>query len=167
MHRYLVALGSNQRHPRHGAPSAILWAALDEVGRRNCTIDAISPTIRSRPIGPSQRVYCNGAAVISTDLEPRALLDELQTVEALFGRRRQGQRWRSRTLDLDIVLWSGGCWGDGHLTIPHPEFRSRDFVLGPTAHIAGGWRDPITGLTLRQLNHRLAKGLTRPPPPPR
>ncbi|WP_370073224.1 2-amino-4-hydroxy-6-hydroxymethyldihydropteridine diphosphokinase [Novosphingobium sp. THN1] len=130
LHRYIVALGSNQRHPRHGNPSAILWAALDEVGRRNCRIDAVSPTIRSRPIGPSQRVYCNGAALVSTDLEPRALLDELQAVETLFGRRRQGQRWRSRTLDLDIVMWSGGCWADENLIIPHPEFRKRDFVLG-------------------------------------
>ncbi|MGE8135346.1 2-amino-4-hydroxy-6-hydroxymethyldihydropteridine diphosphokinase [Novosphingobium subterraneum] len=162
-----MALGSNQRHPRHGDPSAILWAALDEIGRRNCRIDAVSPTIRSRPIGPSQRVYCNGIAVVSTGLEPHDLLDELQAVEALFGRRRQGQRWRSRTLDLDIVLWSGGCWADESLIIPHPEFRKRDFVLGPAARVAAGWRDPITGLTVQQLHHRLAKGLTRSPTPPR
>lgn len=95
------------------------------------------------------------------------MLDELQAVETAFGRRRQGQRWRSRTLDLDIVLWSGGCWGDEDLTLPHPEFRNRDFVLAPAARIAPDWRDPISGLTLRQLRHRLAKGLTRPPLPPR
>ncbi|MGV3513460.1 MAG: 2-amino-4-hydroxy-6-hydroxymethyldihydropteridine diphosphokinase [Novosphingobium sp.] len=162
-----MALGSNQRHPRHGSPSAILRAALDEVRRRNCRIDVVSPTVRSRPIGPSQRVYCNSAALVSTDLEPRALLEELQAVETLFGRRRQGQRWRSRTLDLDIILWSGGWWGDHSLVIPHPEFRNRDFVLGPAARIAGHWRDPLSGLTVRQLHYRLAKGLTRSPPPPR
>lgn len=162
-----MALGSNQRHPRHGSPSAILSAALDEVGQRHCRIDAVSPTMRSRPIGPSQRVYCNSAALISTDLDPPALLEELQAIETMFGRRRQGQRWRSRTLDLDVVLWSGGCWSDESLTIPHPEFRNRDFVLRPAAGIAGAWRDPVTGLTLRQLHRRFVKGLTRPSPPPR
>ncbi|MEL0252664.1 MAG: 2-amino-4-hydroxy-6-hydroxymethyldihydropteridine diphosphokinase, partial [Novosphingobium sp.] len=167
LHHYLIALGSNQRHPGHGAPSAILWAALDEIGRHGCRIDAVSPTMRSRPIGPSQRVYSNSAALVSTDLAPLALLGELQAVESSFGRKRQGQRWRSRTLDLDIVLWSGGCWSDEQLTVPHTEFRKRDFVLRPAAGIVPDWRDPITGLTIRQLYHRLAKGLTRSPPPPR
>lgn len=130
-------------------------------------VEAVAPVIRSRPIGPSQREYANGAAVLATPLEPLALLDLLQSVEARFGRRRQGQRWRSRTLDLDIVLWSGGCWADERLTVPHPHFRTRAFVLGPAAAIAGNWRDPLRGLTIRHLRHRLAKGLTRPPPHPR
>src|SRR3546814_8423877 len=68
----------------------------------------------------------------------------------LFGRRMRGQKWRERVLDLDIVLWSGGCWHDGGLIVPHRLFRDRQFVLEPAAGIAGGWRDPVTGLTLRQ-----------------
>lgn len=145
----------------------ILSAALGELGREGILVESVAPVIRSRPVGPSQGEYVNGAAVISTVLDPRALLDCLHALERRFGRKRQGQRWRSRTLDLDIVLWSGGCWIDKALTIPHREFRKRDFVLGPAARTAPDWRDPITGLTVRQLCHRLAKGLTRPPLHPR
>ena len=59
-------------------------------------------------------------------------------------------------LDLDIILWSEGSWG-GVPTIPHPSFRERLFVLAPLAEIAPAWRDPLSGLTVRQLLHRLAR----------
>lgn len=163
MNRYLIALGSNQRHTHFGGPMAILRAAMAEIGARGVAVEAASPILRSRPVGPSLREYANGAAVVETALEPRELLDLLQDIEADFGRRRQGQRWRSRTLDLDIVLWSGGGWADDRLVVPHGEFRKRDFVLRPAARIAPDWRDPLTGLTLKHLLARL----TRRAPPPR
>jgi 2-amino-4-hydroxy-6-hydroxymethyldihydropteridine diphosphokinase len=109
----------------------------------------------SRPIGPSQRTYANAAAVISTKLKPPALLAQLHAIERKFGRKRNGQRWRARALDLDIILWSGGIWITPTLSIPHPAFRERAFVLKPAARIAPLWRDPLTGHTLRQLALRL------------
>ncbi|KPF93380.1 2-amino-4-hydroxy-6-hydroxymethyldihydropteridine pyrophosphokinase [Novosphingobium sp. AAP83] len=163
MNRYVIALGSNQRHARYGSPSAILRAALAELVVQGVTVAAASPVLRSRPIGPSLREYANGAVVVEIPKEPLELLDLLQSIEYTFGRRRQGQRWRSRTLDLDIVLWNGGGWADERLTIPHAEFRKRDFVLRPAARIAPDWRDPLTGLTLKHLFTRL----TRRGSPPR
>jgi 2-amino-4-hydroxy-6-hydroxymethyldihydropteridine diphosphokinase len=159
---YVIALGSNQRHARHGSPAAILRAALAEFVTRGVTVEASSPVLRSRPLGPSMREYANGAAVVETALEPPELLDLLQGIEKTFGRRRQGQRWRSRTLDLDIVLWNGGGWADERLTIPHAEFRKRDFVLRPAASIAHGWRDTLTGLTLKHLLTRLTRRASPP-----
>ena len=72
-------------------------------------------------------------------------------------RERRGQRWGSRTLDLNIVLWGGGSWASKALSIPHPLFRGRHFVLRPAAQVAPTWRDPVTGLTLRQLAGRHGK----------
>ena len=126
-------------------------------------VKATAPVISSRPVGPSQRAYANGAVVVKTALEPPALLALLQRVETDFGRIRRGQRWRARVLDLDIVLWSGGAFAAPGLVVPHPLFRERRFVLGPAAAIAPRWRDPLTGLTIRQLKARL----TRPRPLPR
>lgn len=163
MNRYLIALGSNQRHARHGSPQAILRAALADLEAQGVAVRSASPVLRSRPLGPSQREYANGAALIETALEPLELLDLLQDGETRFGRRRQGQRWRARTLDLDIVLWSGGGWADDRLTVPHPEFRKRAFVLRPAVSITPGWRDPLTGLTIKHLLARL----TRRAAPPR
>ncbi len=84
------------------------------------------------------------------------MLDELKRIEAAFGRRR-GQRWSDRVIDLDIVLWSGGAWSSAGLTVPHPEFRNRDFVLGPLLRVAPDWRDPVTGLSMRHLAARLTR----------
>ncbi|HEX4848524.1 MAG TPA: 2-amino-4-hydroxy-6-hydroxymethyldihydropteridine diphosphokinase [Novosphingobium sp.] len=161
--RYLIALGSNMRHVRHGPPEQVLAAALAALEDAGMTVLAAAPVIRSAPLGPSRRRYANGAALVETGLAPDDLLDTLKAIERRFGRTRGGQRWSSRVLDLDIVLWSGGCWSSPGLTVPHRAFRERTFVLGPAARIAPDWRDPLTALSLRQLHARL----TRPRPLPR
>ncbi|MCC6926516.1 2-amino-4-hydroxy-6-hydroxymethyldihydropteridine diphosphokinase [Novosphingobium sp.] len=161
-HRYLIALGSNRRHPRFGRPEHVLAAALAALEAHGIKVEALGPTIRSAPIGPSLRRYANGALVAASRLEPDELLDELKAIERRFGRRTGGQRWSSRVLDLDIVLWSGGAWSSPGLTVPHAAFRERLFVLTPALPIAGTWRDPLSGRTLRQITARL----TRPRPIP-
>lgn len=162
-HLYLVALGSNQRHPVFGRPCDVLGLATELLDETLGTVLALSPIIETAPVGPSLRRYANAALVLESELAPSGLLDCLQEVEAALGRKRMGQRWRSRTLDLDIVLWSGGIVAEKDLQIPHPLFRERDFVLGPAAAIAPGWCDPVTGLTVKQLYARL----TRQRPVPR
>ncbi len=157
VHRYLIGLGSNQRHARMGGPRAVIAAALGAVERAGAKVAAMSPIIASRPLGPSARTFANAAAVVETPLEPPEMLACLQGIEAAFGRCRRGQSWRARVIDLDLVLWDGGCWGEPGLVIPHVAFRQRGFVLTPAARIAGRWRDPLTGLILRQLAARLNK----------
>lgn len=151
------------RHHRHGVPRAVLGAALATLAHDGIKIIAAGPIRSSAPIGPSQRRYANSAALIATKHTPEKLLKNLKDVERDFGRRAGGQRWASRVLDLDIILWNGGFHASEALTIPHPQFRKRSFVLGPAAAIAPFWRDPLTGFTLFQLNARL----TRPRPLPR
>lgn len=166
-HRYLVALGSNIRHPRHGSPRRVIAAALEALDRGKLRIGAASRVIETAPLGPSRRCYANAVAIVRCTLAPHDMLRKLQGIEHAFGRRRRGRAWGARVLDLDIVLWSGGAWaadeGEGSLVIPHPAFRARHFVLQPAATIAGAWRDPLTGLSVRQLSARL----TKPRPTPR
>lgn len=153
--RYLIALGSNRRHHRWGNPGGVLRAVPAALEERGLRVLAASPIIASAPLGPSLRRYANGALLVETALAPDALLRVLKTVEGAFGRRRGGQRWGARVLDLDIVLWQGGAWASPGLTVPHIAFRTRSFVLDPAAALAPRWRDPLTGLTLRQLAARL------------
>jgi 2-amino-4-hydroxy-6-hydroxymethyldihydropteridine diphosphokinase len=154
---YIIALGSNRRHPRHGAPARVVaaaMAALDPVAR--------SQIITSRPIGPSQRAYANAAILIENELTPLALLTYLKSIERAFGRRAGGQRWAARVLDLDIILWSGGIWADKRLIIPHPAYRQRDFVLAPICEVARWWRDPLTYFSPPQLKARLDRKRAHP-----
>nr|AIW81356.1 dialkyl PEs hydrolase [uncultured bacterium TB303_p] len=159
-HRYLIALGSNRRHHLHGEPRKVLRAALRALERADIEVIAASPTYMTDPIGPSSRRYANSAAVISTALAPQKLLRKLKSIEADFG-HRIGQRWSSRTLDLDIILWDGGAFHSNNLTIPHPLFRQRDFVLRPANQIARNWVDPLTGLAVRHLFTHFRKKLSK------
>ncbi|MBV1917041.1 MAG: 2-amino-4-hydroxy-6-hydroxymethyldihydropteridine diphosphokinase [Sphingomonadaceae bacterium] len=159
-HRYLVALGSNVMHQRHGAPNRVIAAAIAALEAEGAIVESCSPTIATAPVGPSRRRFANAAAVLRSPLDPPAMLAQLQMIEASFGRRRRGRRWAARVLDLDIVLWNGGIWACDGLVIPHIDFRNRDFVLRPSAAIASDWRDPVSGQTVRQLHLRL----TRPRP---
>lgn len=146
---YAIALGSNRRS-RHGSPEATLRAALAAIG----DVRRVS-RIRTTPaLGPAGRSFANAAAIVETKLDPDALLAALKAIERDFG-RRPGRRWGPRVLDLDIILWSGGAWAGPGPIVPHPAFRDRAFVLQPLAEIAPGWRDPISGATMRQLLARL------------
>lgn len=148
---YAIALGSNRRHHRHGGPDQVIGAAaraLNAFGE----VTAASPLIRTAALGPAGRSFANAVVLLKTNLDPPALLEQLKQLERQLG-RRPGRRWGPRVLDLDIVLWSGGAWSGPALTLPHPEFRKRRFVLSPLASVAASWRDPVTRRSVRQLLH--------------
>jgi 2-amino-4-hydroxy-6-hydroxymethyldihydropteridine diphosphokinase len=162
--RYLIGLGSNRRHPRHGPPRAVLAAARAALEQAGIVVTALSPLIASRPLGPSDRTYANAVAAVIAPFDPPELLARLKAIEAAFGRRPGGRRWGARVLDLDVVLWDGGCWAEPGLVVPHPAFRERAFVLAPALRGVGHWRDPLTGLSLRQLHARLTRPRAIPKP---
>jgi 2-amino-4-hydroxy-6-hydroxymethyldihydropteridine diphosphokinase len=153
---YAVGIGSN-RAGRHGStPAQIVAAALNALDDNPLSLLDAGPIVHSAPIGPSSRRYANCAALIASPLMPDDMLELLHNIEARFGRKRH-QRWGARSLDLDLILWSEGSFAADGLTIPHPAFRDRDFVLGPLAQIAPEWHDPLTGLSIRQLLARLQR----------
>jgi 2-amino-4-hydroxy-6-hydroxymethyldihydropteridine diphosphokinase len=149
--RYLIGLGSNRRG-RHGGPADEVRAALAAIGG----VVAISPILATPPLGPSTRAFANAAALVASNEPPPVLLARLKAIEHAFGRRR-GRRWGARVIDLDILLWSAGAWSSAGLKVPHRDWRERAFVLAPLATIAPRWRDPATGLTVRQFHRRLTR----------
>ncbi|MGF7169456.1 2-amino-4-hydroxy-6-hydroxymethyldihydropteridine diphosphokinase [Sphingobium xanthum] len=155
-HLYAIGIGSNRALSHRLMPLGIIAATLALLDEAPLALLANAPIISSRPIGPSQRTYANTAALVASHLPPLAMLDHLQSIERLF-RRRRYRRWGARTLDLDLLLWSGGKVREKRLIVPHPAMRNRDFVLTPLTAIAPRWRDPVTGRTVAQLAARLAK----------
>jgi 2-amino-4-hydroxy-6-hydroxymethyldihydropteridine diphosphokinase len=153
-HLYGIALGSNRRHGRHGRPAGVVEAAIARLDADFTLFDA-SPIILNKAVGGAGRDFANAVALVESDLEPPSMLAELKQIERDFG-RRPGRRWGERVLDLDLVAWDGRRLRSRRLTIPHPRLAERDFVLGPLAMIAPGWR--IDGaLTPRHLASRLGK----------
>jgi len=158
-YRYAIALGSNRRHGRHGAPADVVRAATAVLESAGLALIAESPVIATPALGPAGRGFANAAIIVETLLEPPALLALLKAIEAAFGRRR-GRRWGARVLDLDIVLWSEGRWpryGGRRLIIPHRSLETRDFVLQPLERVAPQWRVGSGARTVRQARARLIR----------
>ena len=134
-----------------------MQAALERLEDEGVAVLAAAAVLLTDPVGPSRRRYANSAALVESVLDPLAMMALAKRIERAFGRRPGGQRWTSRVLDIDLVLWSGGAYAGPGLTIPHPLFRDRAFVLGPAVAIAPRWRDPLSALTVRQLHARLTR----------
>ncbi len=147
-----VALGSNLGDRRVHLDFAVRRLATLLGGLR------VSPFIESVPEGVApQPMFLNGAAVGDTHATPRALLDALLSIERERGRERP-HPGAPRTLDLDLVLFGDRILEEPGLTVPHPRFRERRFVLEPLTAIAPSMVDPVTGLTVEELLERLGTG---------
>ena len=94
-----------------------------------------SAYIQSEPWGfESDHRFTNAVTVISTSLDPIALLDLTQQIERRMGRtrkRRRGEGYSDRIIDLDLLLYDDVCIETERLTIPHPHIADRDFVRLP------------------------------------
>jgi 2-amino-4-hydroxy-6-hydroxymethyldihydropteridine diphosphokinase len=144
MGRAYLSLGSNIDAGRW------LAAGVAELRERFGRLD-VSPVYRSAAVGFDGPDFLNLAVGLDSDLGPEALNDWLHALEDRHGRVRGGDRYASRTLDVDIVLYDDlVLTGAGHLELPRGEL-CHAFVLKPMADIAPDLRHPVTGLTMAAL----------------
>jgi 2-amino-4-hydroxy-6-hydroxymethyldihydropteridine diphosphokinase len=144
--RVAIALGSNlgDRRAHLDFGVARLRSLL-----RHVAVSRYHDTVPVGITGP-QPLYLNAAATGETTLSARDLLDALLAIEAARGRERPYPN-APRTLDLDLILHGDLVVDDPGLTVPHPRFRERRFVLEPLAEIEPEMIDPVTGRTIREL----------------
>lgn len=133
-----VALGSNL-----GDRRAYLQRARDAIAvTPECRVLAASQVEETAPLGGlPQPAYLNQMLAVETSLDPATLLAHLQRIEADAGRHR-ADRWASRTLDLDIVLFGDRLVDTADLVVPHPGLADRPF-----------WQRELA-----ELRHALATG---------
>ena len=138
----LVGLGSNLYGPARQIETA--FGMLETLERTSLV--AKSSLYRSAPLGGiEQPDFVNAAALLTTELSPRALLEELQAIERLRGRERGDINWGPRILDLDLLACNGFEIDEPGLTLPHPGIAARNFVLLPLCEIAPDFRIPGLG----------------------
>jgi 2-amino-4-hydroxy-6-hydroxymethyldihydropteridine diphosphokinase len=97
---------------------------------------AVSPVYETAPVGgPDQGSFLNIIVELATDMNPLSLLGVCHRIESNAERVRE-QRWGPRTLDVDIIWMGGAEMETERLTIPHPRWMSRRFVLAPLRDLA-------------------------------
>ena len=128
-----IGIGSNLNSPIKQVKKAIAHLAI----LPKTTILNHSSFYQSRPTGPQdQPDYINAVVALETRLSPEALLKALQDLEKTQGRERSRIQWGARIIDLDILLYGKNVIHTKTLSIPHPQLKTREFVLYPLVEIA-------------------------------
>ena len=126
-----VAFGANL-----GEAQATVLQALQDVGALASTqLVKASSLYASAPHEATGPEFVNAVAMYDTDLPPLELLDALQNLEKTAGRERPYLN-APRTLDLDIIFYGDVALDSPRLTLPHPRWQKRAFVLVPLAEIS-------------------------------
>ncbi len=125
-----IALGSNLGDRAYNLRAAV--HALRDFVR----IVRVSSVRETAPVEapPGSPPFLNMAVSGHASLSPEELLAALHTVEKKLGRRR-GVRNAPRTIDLDLIFHSANRRRSPTLTLPHPRYRERSFVLDPLREV--------------------------------
>jgi len=130
----LLALGGNIGDVRATFDRALAMLCGDGAVR----LIARSSDYRTPPWGVTdQPPFVNAAIIVATSLEPRTLVARALAVERALGRDRTSERrWGPRPIDIDILAYDDVVLREPDLTLPHPHWFERAFVLLPLAEIA-------------------------------
>ena len=126
-----MAFGANL-----GEAQATVLQAIQDVGAlASARLVKASSLYTSAPHEATGPEFVNAVAIYDTDLPPLELLDALQNLEKTAGRERPYLN-APRTLDLDIIFYGDIVLDSPRLTLPHPRWQKRAFVLVPLAEIS-------------------------------
>jgi 2-amino-4-hydroxy-6-hydroxymethyldihydropteridine diphosphokinase len=126
-----VGLGANL-----GDPAAAVRQALTDLGHLPHTrLLAASDLYRTAPHEAQGPDFINAVAAVQTHLTAPDLLVALQGLEQAAGRERPWHH-APRTLDLDLLIYGDARIDSPALTVPHPRWTQRAFVLVPLAQVA-------------------------------
>jgi 2-amino-4-hydroxy-6-hydroxymethyldihydropteridine diphosphokinase len=126
-----VAVGANLGD----AVASVTQALQDLSGLPQTLVQAVSSLYRSEPHQAEGPAFINAVAQIQTRLTAPDLLTALQAMEVEAGRVRSHVN-APRTLDLDILFYGDAKIYSRWLTVPHPRWMERAFVLLPLQELA-------------------------------
>jgi len=96
----------------------------------------LSPVYRSAALGFDGDDFLNLVVGLETDMSPHDVLVCVETIHALAGRVRGPDRYTSRSLDIDLLLYGDLVDREPPLRLPRRDVLEYSFVLRPLAEIA-------------------------------
>jgi len=152
--RAFIALGGNL-----GDVLGTFRAALRGLEARGLHVKQVSSAYRTLPLtSPGQRRpvpdYWNAVCEVETRQDAFQCLSALLDLEERAGRVRT-ERWASRPLDLDLLVFGDEAIDRNDLVVPHPRMRGRAFVMCPLAEIAPELRLQPDGSSAERVSRAL------------
>ena len=148
-----IGLGANLDQPQQQIEEALRRIALVP----GASLRAASAMYRSGPWGrQDQPDFINAIAAVDTMLSPFSLIEQLLKIERDMGRVRDDARWGPRRIDLDVILIGQRTLSTTAITLPHPHYRERAFVLLPLLELGSRLSDDRSEewrLALSKLTH--------------
>ena len=116
-------------------------------------IEKISSLIETKPyeVSIKQNNFLNLVLLIDYANSPHKLLEEIDYIEKLMGRKRSNIINEPRIIDIDIITFENIFIKDKNLEIPHPRYMERLFVLQPLSEISPSFVDPVTNKKISEL----------------
>jgi 2-amino-4-hydroxy-6-hydroxymethyldihydropteridine diphosphokinase len=118
--------------------------------RDRFSLQKISAAYRSKALGFDGDDFLNAVACIETELTPQELCGELELIHDLAGRTRRSEKFVSRSLDIDLLLYDQLVLNEPPVRLPREDVLKYSFVLRPLAEIAPNYRHPVTGKLIRE-----------------
>lgn len=138
-----VALGANLGDAKATVQNAI--TALCQLPQTHLT--KCSSLYRTAPFEAQGPDFINAVVLLRTQLEPLVLLHALQALETQHGRARPYKN-APRTLDLDLIFYGDLQMTSVELTLPHPRWHERAFVLHPLAEV---WPERVSSAQMQAV----------------
>ena len=146
-----IGIGSNLGSRKENIDKAIKMLSDAE----HIEFCRMSDIVETAPLGKkSQPDYLNAVAEIKTSLDPEDLLVKLNDVENSLGRERK-EKWASRTIDLDILLFGDHVEKTENLIVPHSQMHLRSFVLNGLCQLNSELVHPVMKVSVKELASRL------------
>ena len=164
----ILGLGSNLGDRPQNIAKAM--AALSLVP--GIQVVACSNVIDSDPVGfKDQGNFLNCCIAITCDLNAGALLEATLAIEEALGRVRTENKNGPRVIDIDLLFDEAGEHESPELTLPHPRWKERGFVVIPLRQLLQeptlanhrGWislKAEVDALTIRGAGLRVWQGPT-------
>lgn len=144
-----IGMGSNEGD-RFGYLQSAIDALLSHPGIQPI---AVSKVVETEPLGfDSSDLFLNAVIGIRWTGNATDLLTVLLSIETQLGRiRSETERYSSRTIDLDLLLFGQEVINSDQLVIPHPRMLERRFVMEPLNELIPSYIHPVKHLWLSKL----------------
>jgi 2-amino-4-hydroxy-6-hydroxymethyldihydropteridine diphosphokinase len=142
-----LGLGSNL-----GDRMGYLQQAVEALDRSGVAITRAASVYETAPVDSpaGSPLFLHTALEARFSASPEELIKTCLKIERAAGRVRTEPN-AARTLDIDVIMAGGLTIDRPGLTVPHPRYAERRFVLVPLNEIAPDLVDPARGVTVREL----------------